>query len=89
MAMGGPTLSLPMGRRGPQGKVGAPGGTAGVQLFGATLPPGHPSLAPTHAQTGNETCEAGLGPPLLWQQAWGFMSATNQISHSLGLTWFL
>lgn len=31
---------------------------------------------------------AHMAPPAR-QQTWGFISATNQISHSWGLTWFL
>lgn len=56
-----------------------------------------PSLTPMHTHTHMHTrpsgkrglCSTGLPPPPFWQQAWGFISATNQISHSLGLTRFL
>lgn len=77
-------------------------GAAGAPLFGVSPPP-RALLTPTcvhththvhthvraHTPAGNEASAEGLAPPPLWQRAWGFISATNQISHSLGLTWFL
>lgn len=53
-----------MGRQGSQGKAGAPGGTAGVQFFGATLPPGHPSLRPRTRRREMRRVRLGSALPL-------------------------